>query len=221
MNSKFLTYLGASMMLLSSFGAFGSPDEATKFFAFAEKGDYVNLLNQAKSLLISTEDLYVARDANGNTLITAAIKGFPQAVALYGEAQATQYITDIINRLLTKLPKEDAATELLNLPNNAGMTALFYAAQNELLKIATVLHGKGALTIVGGKKATDFASSKKASVILEGWQKYEAENVTTVSAGFRDFGDTMKEGFSEPDPGDSLARKLEYYRQVRSGETQK
>src|SRR5437762_2728514 len=125
MNSKFLTALATGMLLTASFCAFGSPDEAQKFFNFASQGKYV---------------------------------------------------------------------DMLNLQNNDGMTALFYAVKNDLLRTSVGLHGIGALSIVGGKKASDYAASKKVTVVLEGWQKYEVENVNKdIKDKFADFGADLKD----------------------------
>lgn len=209
MNSKFLTTLMFGTLLTTSFGLLSSPDQSTKFFEFASKGQYPDMVDQAKKGLISTNDLYLERNADDATLITAAIKAFPQASEKYGEREATEYLNTILDRLLTKLPKERAAEELLNLKDNNGMTALFYAAQNELKKAATVLHSKGAVPIIpGGKKASDYATSKKMTVIFESWEKYQLENVETVSEKFASAGATMKGGFTGVTPDESLEEKI-------------
>lgn len=208
MNSKFLTTLMVGTLLTTSFGLLGSHDEATKFFEFASKGSYVDMINQAKTGLINSDDLYLERDADGNTLIAAAIAGYPDAEKLYGDRKAAEYLNTIIDQLLTKLPKEEAAEELLNLQNTSGMTALRYAAKNGLMRTATVLHGRGALPIIGGKKASNDTTKKGLIVILQGWEKYQTENVETTAEKFANAGEAMKGAFTGVNQDETLAQKI-------------
>lgn len=230
MNLKFLTLVLAGSALSMSLSTHSSPTEAAKFFEYAKEGKYYDMGLQTRAGLISMEDLYVARDAEGNTLISAALKGYPLAVVKFPVGTkvengktvplptAIEYLNYIMDRLLTKLPKEQAATELLNLTNKDGMTALLYAAQNNLLKIGTILHGKGASSwLENGKKATDFAQDKKFITIAQAWQISDKDNANkTVGDQFADFGQVVKSGFGSmiqgPDEGASLQSRIESFK---------
>lgn len=211
MNQLFLKAFALGMLIASS-AAFAGPNGAQRFFDFANDGKYIDIINLVKTGQIVSDDLYIQRDAHGNTLISAAIQGYPLAIANFGDAKAEEYLgTILIKTLLPMLPNTGAVKELLNLENAQKMTALLYAGQNGLLKLATQLHSKGADPILadGSKKMSDFTPNLKNTTIARSWEKYQMDNVEMAGDKFREAGDDIKEAFTGgADVDSTLALKI-------------
>lgn len=215
MYSKNCTSLTLGILLLStSFTLIGSEQEAQFFFESAKNGLYKNMIDQAKKGLITTDDLLNSKDANGNTLLLAAIQGYPLAVKKYGEEDAAGNLNKIVNLLLPKLSKEQVSADMINTQNNDGMTVLALLAKVGVNKanIYGALRSKGALAISADKKkASDSATSKNKKQIIDmlrSWETYEEANVDWSPMGqafgsfgekFEDFGTKVKEAFTGSD----------------------
>ena len=215
MNSKLFKALTLSAILTASCTLFGSPKSAQQFFDYASEGDYEAMLDQVKNEALSKEDVLVQRDADGNTVFIAATQAFPIADKKYGKNKygksiAEEYLSKIIARLLPKIdPRSKETQEMLNTQNEDGMTALAYAGQAGLLKIATLLHGLGVGALMkDGSKTSDHVTNKKALVIIRGWEKKDADWANSIQGGFEQLAEDFRDAFSGENDGPSLTEKI-------------
>ncbi|MGO8781176.1 MAG: hypothetical protein ACLQKK_20050, partial [Rhodomicrobium sp.] len=75
-------------LLLSCTMLFCSQENVQQFFKDADNGMYENLLASIKKPSLTPEEIISARDNNDNSIISAAIKAYPQAAKQYGDKKA-------------------------------------------------------------------------------------------------------------------------------------
>ena len=169
-------------LLLSCTLLLCSQEDMQQLFKDADKGMYENILETIKKSPLPPQDIITARDSNDNSIISAAIKAYPQATKQYGDKKAAQMLFEMLTLLLSKLSK-DQAVQLLNIQNKASMTALFTAAQLGLpLKIIDLLHGYGAIVETQeNKKASTNAKDPYTKRILQEWENVEGDSINIPS----------------------------------------
>jgi ankyrin repeat protein len=152
-----------------------SEQDVQQFFKAANKGFYQVMLDLAQKKKITAQEIISARDTHGNSLIGAALQGYTLAKEKYGASKAADLLFGIIALLLPNLSKQETIN-LLNTENKAGITPLFIATQEGLLKIVVFLHEKGALSVIkSGKKASEFTNNAQLKMILKPWQDLEGD----------------------------------------------
>ncbi|MGE0009850.1 MAG: hypothetical protein AB7F19_04850 [Candidatus Babeliales bacterium] len=172
MKAIILKTIAVSSFLCLPLALLGSNEDVKKFFQASEKGFYQVLLDLTKNRKLTAQEIMNARD-NGNTLISAALQGYKLAVAKYGEPKASQLLYDVLSMLLLRIDKADAV-KLVNEATKAGMPPLFMATQLGLLKVAVLLHDKGAFSVTkDGKKASSYAKNAQLKTILAQWENLE------------------------------------------------
>lgn len=172
MNKLILAYI---VLCISSNAVLCTPEEVQKFFDAANKHLYDVLSNSAKKSLLSKQEIMDSRDLHGNSIISAAILAYPDAVRAYGAQKATESLYEILAMLLMGLSRENAAT-LLNKENKEGITPLFLAVQENVpLKVIVLLHNKGALsTSKEGKRASALSlKDPYTKQLLQDWENLE------------------------------------------------
>lgn len=175
MTSKSLQVVAIAGLFFSAAPLWGSDKDIQQFFQAARKGFYQVLLDNAKNRKMTPQEIMSARDANGNTLFGAALEGYKAAAAKYGQPKAAELVYNIVALLLSQLSKEDAS-KILTQTNKSGIPPLFTAAQLGLLKVAVLLHDKGALSVTkDGKKASNFSNNPQMKTILLQWENLEGD----------------------------------------------
>ncbi len=167
-----------STLLLSATSVVCSQEELQQFFKEADKGTYEIIIDSIKKSPPSPQEIVSLKDSEDNSMLTAAIKAYPEAIQQYGDKKATQTLFELLTLILSKLSK-DQAVKLLNTENKSGFTALLMAAQvGSPLKIIDLLHSKGA-TVVNkeNKKASTYIKDPYTKKIVQEWENVEGDSI--------------------------------------------